>query len=114
LKVIKGFFIHNDSIVRNSATFTTAPSNKNIYVTENQAKSAIAMAKLSQLMSVYNGDWVADWNNPNQIKWCIFFKRGLTINPFGLSKQFLAFKDMETAKEFFTNFKEDIEIYFNY
>jgi len=116
LRVVKGFFLDSHSnICTIDSHFVAEPSNENVFFNKNQAKSCLAMAKLSQLMAVYNGDWVADWNNPNQTKWCIRYANyKLERTDFTTIKQFLAFKDRETAEEFFTNFKEDIEIYFNY
>ena len=116
LRVIKGFFFNNNSNLCTSDSSITDSHNENVYATKNLAKShGKAAAKLSQVMAVYNDGWVADWNNPNQTKWCIiysYYKIRITI--FVGIKQFLAFKDRETAQEFYINFKEDIEIYFNY
>ena len=113
---IKGYFIHNNSTVMNLTNITAIPCNENIYATENIAKShGKAAAKLSQLMAVYNDGWVADWNDSNQKKWCLYMVRNkIILQDLSIEKKFLAFKDRETAQEFYINFKEDIEIYSNY
>ena len=62
LKRIKGFVIENNCYIGSSNTMSSI-TNRNVFATENQAKSALAMAKLSQLMAVYNDGWVADWDD---------------------------------------------------
>jgi hypothetical protein len=117
LRAIKGFFVNDESKILDTELYMlTTLENENIYATENLAKShGKAAAKLSQVMAVYNGDWVADWGNLTSGKQCIsYIDCEIQITTFVGIKQFLAFKDQKTAEEFFTNFKEDIEIYFNY
>jgi hypothetical protein len=115
LEVIKGFFVQNDSVIWNADPLKVVPSNQNVFATENQAKSALAMAKLSQVMTVYNDGWVADWSDGNKLKWCILFvQKNLKIHTSFLSKHFLTFKTKKLAQEFLENFREDIETYFNY
>jgi hypothetical protein len=73
------------------------------------------MAKLSQVMAVYNDGWVADWNDKSQEKWSLISnKNEIRITELIHSKTFLTFKTYGIANKFLTNFREDIEIYFNY
>jgi hypothetical protein len=90
--------------------------NRNIFATENQAKShAIAAAQLSQLMAVYNDGWVADWSDDNQKKSTIVYANTkLVVANSKIFKEFLAFKTPELAEEFLENFRNDIETYFNF
>ena len=114
LDVIKGFYINNTSIICNSYT-ATIPNNRNVFATFKQAESIIAMAKLSQVMAVYNDGWVADWSNVMQDKWRIVFHlRKPMVEKNIRYKEFLTFKTEELAEEFLTNFREDIETYFNF
>jgi hypothetical protein len=116
LKKISGYFISTISELRkNDEVSPLLNEDQNIFATENQAKSSLAMAKLSQLMAVYNDGWVADWSDINQCKFCIVSVSGLIgVDFIHLTKHFLAFKTKELAKEFLASFKEDIETYFNF
>jgi hypothetical protein len=112
---ISGYYMTKDSEIKDIQSLSTYTNNYNIFVTENQAKSAIAMAKLSQVMAVYNDGWVADWNDKSQKKWSIyFFKDSIVINELQNTKNFLMFKTQKIAEEFLNNFREDIETYFNF
>jgi hypothetical protein len=116
LKKISGYY-HPRPFVKIQRVYESENSleNHNVFATEKQAKSALAMAKLSQVMAVYNDGWVADWDNEDECKFCIVFvSDSIVINFVYLTKHFLALKTEELAKEFLTNFKEDIETYFNY
>jgi hypothetical protein len=88
---------------------TDFDSNANIFATKEQAEASIAMAQLSQLMKVYNDGWVPDWTDI-EYKYCIgFTNEKLCIDNWYNYKQFLSFKDRETAELFIQNFRELIE-----
>ncbi len=115
LENIKGWYISSYSQIFNTVDRRVFPQNYKVFDTENQAKSALAMAKLSQLMGDYNDGWVADWSNEGECKYCIVFVSGsVEISFIYSTKHFLAFKTEELAKEFLSNFREDIETYFNF
>jgi hypothetical protein len=115
LKNISGFYTDKYSATLKSEGIYTTDENRNVFATENQAKSALAMAKLSQVMAVYNDGWVADWSDLRQDKYCICIKdkKIQVLLYFGI-KHFLAFKTKELAKEFLEIFREDIETYYNF
>jgi hypothetical protein len=109
LGYIQGYYVAPSSYVSDYNNIA-ANSNKNTFATKEQAEAAIAMAQLSQLMKVYNDGWEADWNNYNQLKYCIGFTReNLEIDNWIDYRQFLAFKDQETAELFLENFRELIK-----
>jgi hypothetical protein len=116
LDIIKGFFVQDDSVIWTADPIKAVPSNQNVFATKKQAKSALAMAKLSQVMAVYNDGWVADWSDVTQPKFCIFIDEGkkLVVGCFHNQKQFLTFKTRELASEFLENFREDIDVYYNF
>ena len=68
---ICGYWIGNQSEIR-EANRKAIYSDKNVFKTEKQAKSALAYAQITQLMVLpcYNGDWVPDWNEAIT-KYCI-------------------------------------------
>ena len=115
LEKVRGYFIEGGESKISYADLYSTLENQNIFATGNQAKSALAMAKLSQVMAVYNDGWVANWSDGMQDKWCIVSYLGKqTIEKQTSYKEFLTLKTEELAQEFLTNFKEDIETYFNY
>jgi hypothetical protein len=115
LKLINGYYFNVDSELNPASKYSIVRGNYNIFATENQAKSSLAMAKLSQVMAVYNDGWVADWSDCNQVKYCILFHdEQLEITETLKRKQFIVLKTKQLAEEFLENFREDIETYFNF
>lgn len=49
-KSISGYVIDSCSIIHKRSNITNASSNYNLFATEKQAKSALAMARISQIM----------------------------------------------------------------
>ena len=102
-KKIKGYFIDHDE---SSIIFFDSEENqftddyeigsdfKNIFKTEKQAKSALAYAKLTQLMALpeYNGDWVPDWND-DSVKFIIRrYGNGINTNHYWNTHHPISFK----------------------
>jgi hypothetical protein len=115
LMPINGFYINVNSELKGFFSDRNKIYCQNLFKTQRQAESAIAMAKLSQVMAVYNDGWEPDWNNFFQEKWCVRLdKEKLKIDIFISLKMFLVFKTQELAKEFLENFREDIETFYNY
>ena len=106
LESVDGYYITAIADVKYTKTSQIGNKNKDIFKTEEQAKAAIAMAQLSQLMHVYNDGWVADWKNTNEYKYCLFFHSNKIIKAtFSDARCFLAFKTSEIRDEFLKNFK---------
>ena len=115
LKLIDGYYYNVHSELNLASEYSTVAENYNVFATENQAKCALAMAKLSQVMAVYNDGWVADWDNDTQEKYVIVkFRNKIQINDGSLYKEFLTLKSQELALLFLQNFREDIDIYSNF
>lgn len=55
LKELKGCYIDPDSKIRGNGRWSTSAANQNTFIDEQHAKSALAMAKISQLMPYYGG-----------------------------------------------------------
>lgn len=114
LESIEGFYINEDSAIISMPKIIYKDSRqRNVYHTVKQALSSRVKSKLSQVMAVYNGNWVSDWSDADQEKHTIE-RVGSDINVFTRYRkhQFLAFKTSELRDEFLRNFKEDIMIYF--
>jgi len=109
LEKISGCIINTDSSILAGCMYNANNNNYNLFRTFKEAESAIAKAKLSQLMAVYRGDWVPDWSDDNQDKWCIE-RMGMILNVDYRSSSYgyLSFPTRELAELFLQNFKEDI------
>ena len=105
-KEISGFYVAQISEIREYDGSHSTISDMNLFKTEKQAKSALAYAQLTQLMALpeYNGDWVADWSNDEEKKFCIIpLKEELRIERFYGYRQKICFKNMTLAELFLKN-----------
>jgi hypothetical protein len=68
LKHIKGIYINDIGCFMSGNTDVIYPHNKNIFINEKYAKSALALAQISQLLPHYDTD--VDWTLTND-KFCI-------------------------------------------
>lgn len=94
LKTIKGYYTTSNSDVIFIDECQTYSGELNTFKTEEQAAASIALA---------------DWDGNSQPKYCIVPLLGdFEISLHYDYNKFLSFKDIETAKEFLKNFKEDI------
>lgn len=101
-KPISGINIHLCGIIMRRST----TDGRCVFKTEKQAASALAYAQLTQLMELpcYNGDWVPNWDDPNQTRCCIArVKHEITKSDFGGYFYFLAFKSEKVRDAFFDN-----------
>lgn len=68
LKHITGVYINDFSFYSSAENASTNPLNKNIFLNEKYAKSALALAQISQLLPYYDTD--VDWQSED-VKHCI-------------------------------------------
>ena len=77
-------------------------TDKNIFIDERHAKSALAMSQISQLMSFYGGAITKEeWSNSKTDKYVIMRTGNDVIaNSYSCQYQFLAFHTMEQRDDF--------------
>lgn len=68
LKRITGVFITESSFINPVVDCLVLPQNRNIFLNEKYAKSALALSQISQLLPYYDTD--VDWGTSND-KFCI-------------------------------------------
>ena len=68
LKGITGTYISDNSFINFAKGGLVQPHNKNVFLNEKYAKSALALAQISQLLPYY--DTNVDWTTNNE-KFCI-------------------------------------------
>ena len=83
-------------------------NDKNVLPSKKAAEQHLALMQLHQLRDCYRQGWKPDWNGYS--KYVIVKNRG-KYNVFtnNWASRFLTFQDMETAKEFLTNFLDLIK-----
>lgn len=84
---------------------------KNMLPDREMAEAVLALCQLIQLRDRYNGDWVPDWNDGDEEKYTIEFRRTTTIVDFHetYSTSPLYFKTKKLRDEFLRNFSPLIE-----
>ena len=111
---ICGYWIGNQSEIR-EANRKAIYSDKNVFKTEKQAKSALAYAQITQLMALpcYNGDWIPDWGNGLFDKYALI-RVGNGINLVYRANKFapIAFKSKEVRESFLKNHEDLLRTYF--
>lgn len=115
LKVKSGFFVTRDAdIYQTTHNIPNSTQQQQLFATKSQAIAhGIAAAQLSQLMKAYNGDWVADWTDGGQSKYCIIRDKNklIKINQWTFYR-FITLKSKELCDEFFENFEDLIKAYY--
>jgi len=83
-------------------------SSRATFSTEQQAQSfGITYPMLTQLMARYREDWVPDWGNARQVKWCIYKYDGSIVTGHAeLTPHPLSFPTKERAEAFLSDHRE--------
>lgn len=114
---IHGFYISNRSNIMDYKDCLNQPTNYNVFATEKQAKSALAMARISQIMANDErfGGVVTDeeWNDRSVIKYVIERLQAYKIRTaiYDTSYCFLAFHEAEQRSLFLEENKDLVEDY---
>jgi len=107
-----GFYISSDSEVKEVSNISLNLANRNIFKTEKQARSSLAMAQLSQLMAYLGDECDIDWNDASA-KYIIERRGGSIIGSIRtITYAFLAFKTAKIRKAFLEKHEELIKDYF--
>ena len=104
-EVIKGYYVEGSSIEYTGHNKCTI-EDRCTFKTKKQAASTLAYAQLTQLMALpcYNGDWVPNWDDPNQQKYCITrMKYNIVKLDFSGYFNFLTFKSEKVRDAFLDN-----------
>jgi hypothetical protein len=112
LSIISGSYIGRESEILPYSAGVICKENKNVFATSAQAKSALAMAQLSQLMKVYNDGWEADWDDSTDKACVIRRSNNIAVCYYTSVYQFLTFKTQLIRDEFLKNFEPLIRQYF--
>ena len=110
LKEISGYGITTENDIVHWYGLTAIEENKNVFLNEKYAKSALALAQISQLLPYY--DSKVDWNSPTR-KYCIDRTyNDLIMNVFQNTYHLLAFNTREEAERFLKHNEQLVKDYF--
>jgi hypothetical protein len=109
LEKINGVFIDYYSNIQNCEALPQ-DENRNMFLNEKYAKSALALSQISQLLPYYDSN--VNWNR-NTIKYCIA-RRGneIYIDTWQSLYNLLAFKSREEAERFLKYNEQLVKDYF--
>ena len=110
---ISGVFIGARSVFFEDSCIPTSNNNRNVFLTEKHAKSALAMAQISQLIPYYGGEITNDeWKDSSIRKYIIFRKMSYVGRCEAYSNyEFLAFHTAEQRDEFLKNNEQLVKDY---
>lgn len=109
LEKIKGVFISYNSSIKECEALSE-DDNKNIFLNEKYAKSALAMAQISQLLPYYESN--VYWNRTT-VKYCILRDgNNIYIEICQSSYHLLAFNSKEEAERFLKYNEQLVKDYF--
>lgn len=110
LEKISGYTIDLESKLLHWSNLSTMRENKNVFLNEKYAKSALASAQISQLLPYYDSN--VDWNR-NTIKYCIMRTGNeINIDTWQSLYHLLAFKSRDEAKRFLEYNEQLVKNYF--
>lgn len=109
---ISGTWIGEDSEVYDYCVNPCIPcdSNKNVFLNEKYAKSALALAQISQLLPYYDSN--VDWET-SYIKWIISREwNNIVIRQCAITYHVMAFNTREEAERFLKHNEQLVKDYY--
>lgn len=111
LEKVKGCYIDTYSSISEVDISQNCEENKNVFLNEKYAKSALALAQISQLLPYY--DTNVNWEDGATFKHCIYRqKERIVINTLNLAFEVLAFNTREEADRFLKYNEQLVKDYF--
>lgn len=113
LNRISGCYIADNCIIRPATNVIANKENKNVFLTEKHAKSALAMAQISQLMPYYGGEITdEEWKDSDMKKYVITRDCNEIKSVVNYIKyEFLAFHTEEQRNVFLKNNEQLVKDY---
>lgn len=108
---IEGYFINPDSNIVFINDEYICDINKNIFISERYAKSALALAQISQLMPYYGGEITEkEWKNVRLKKYgVLLYNSKIVTNIYYDTKQMIGFHTEEQVNKFLS-FPENVQL----
>ena len=110
LEKISGYAITTENNIEHWSGLDVIEENKNVFLNEKYAKSALAIAQISQLLPYYDSN--VDWENI-KYKYCIVKQHNkIEINQWLNIYHVLAFNSKEEAERFLKYNEQLVKDYF--
>lgn len=110
LKGVTGMYVSDNSFITFAKGGLAQPYNKNVFLNEKYAKSALALAQISQLLPYY--DTNVDWKSPKG-KFCIDRIGNLIeIKHWVSVYHLLTFNSLSEAKRFLEHNEQLVKDYY--
>lgn len=115
-EMFAGYYIHIDCSIHKTGRCSNKEHNRNVFATEKQAKSALAMAQISQIMANDKrfGGVITDeeWHCDASYKYTIErYNNEIKTNGYYLAYNFLAFHTREQRDLFLKENKDLVKDY---
>lgn len=110
LKRVTGVFVNDASLLNSAPDCLVLPHNKNVFLNEKYAKSALALAQISQLLPHYDTD--VDWTTDSE-KVCIScIKNKIEIRSWMGIYHVLAFNSRSEAERFLEHNEQLVKTFY--
>lgn len=111
LEKISGCSITNESGIVHWSELSAIKDNKNVFLNDKYAKSALALAQISQLLPYYDSN--VNWDDESKCKFCIYRENSyITINYYYGNYKLLAFNSKKEAERFLKYNEQLVKDYF--
>lgn len=113
LERLSGCYIADNCIIRPASNIIANGENKNVFLTEKHAKSALAMAQISQLMPYYGGEITDEEWKDGTLRKFVIIREGTSIlsSWYTNAYSFLAFHTEEQRDGFLKNNEQLVKDY---
>lgn len=112
LERLSGYYITYNSKIYEANNFQISRDNRDVFLTEKHAKSALAMAQISQLMPYYGGEITdEEWENSSPKYIIDRYGNMINITFHTNAYYFLAFHTKEQRDEFLKNNEQLVKDY---
>lgn len=108
-----GYYIDTGAFVERGSCINHSFENNNVFLTEKEAKSVLAMSQISQLMPYYGGAITdEEWNNSNIVKFTIERLEDKVCKCTSITAySYIAFHTIEQRDRFLENNEQLIKDY---
>ena len=99
---VNGYWIDDNSDIQNGTFYKMGESDKNVFIDKKHAKSALAMAQISQLMPFCGGAITdKEWEDKFARKFKLYrYDNHVEVREISKIYNFLSFRSVEQAKDF--------------
>lgn len=110
LPILKGWYIDSQSSISEVNNGIIKDSNKNIWPTKELAEAALALSQLMQLRQAWIGDWKPDFTSSTSKYVIRVYENKIDLSDYRCTNRVLSFPSAELRGNFFTTFKDLLEI----